>query len=357
MTTMTATAAYAAQSATDALAPFQIQRREVGASDVKIDIQYCGVCHSDIHMARNEWGGGTIYPIVPGHEIIGRVVSVGQDVSNFKAGDLVGVGCLVDSCRSCHSCKDGLEQYCEGGLVPTYGSKDPKHGGVTYGGYSDSIVVDKGYVLSIPENIDVKGAAPLLCAGITTWSPLKHWGIGKGDTVGVVGLGGLGHMGVKFAHALGAKVVMITTSPEKGDDARALGADEVLLSKDENAMAEAANSFTFILNTIPVGHDMNPYVALLKRDGTMVLVGAIEPLSPGLNGGPLIFGRKRIAGSLIGGIKETQEMLDFCGEHNIVSDVEMIDIQDINNAYDRTVKGDVKYRFVIDMASLGKDGS
>lgn len=346
--------AYATQSPTDDLGPFQIDRRAVGHDDIKIDIKYCGVCHSDIHMARNEWGGGSIYPMVPGHEIIGRVLETGKAVARFAVGDLIGVGCLVDSCRKCPSCSEGLEQYCEGGMTLTYGCRDEKHGGITYGGYSAQIVVDKEFVLRIPDNIDTKGAAPLLCAGITMWSPLKHWGVGKEDTVGIVGLGGLGHMGVKFASALGAKVVMITTSPEKGEDAKALGANDVLISTDQKAMDAAANSFSFIVNTIPVGHDMNPYVALLKRDATMVLVGAIEPLSPGLNGGPLIFGRKRIAGSLIGGIQETQEMLDFCGEHNIVSDVEMIDIQEINNAYSRMIKGDVKYRFVIDMASLAK---
>ena len=343
--------AYAAYSATEKLKPFQFERRAVGAADVKIDILYCGICHSDIHQARNEWGG-SLYPMVPGHEIVGRVSEVGSSVTKFKQGQLVGVGCLVDSCRSCASCKDGLEQYCENGWVGTYNSKDKK-GEVTQGGYSDHIVVDESFVLSVPENLDVKAVAPLLCAGITTYSPLKHWKVQKGQKVGVVGLGGLGHMGVKFAAAMGANVVMITTSPEKGEDARKLGAHEVLISKDGQAMQSQANSFDFILNTIPVGHDVNPYVDLLKRDGVMCIVGAIAPL-PDVDGFKLIFQRKTVAGSLIGGIEETQEMLDFCGEHNIVCDVEMIDMQNVNEAYDRTVKGDVKYRFVIDMNSLKK---
>jgi uncharacterized zinc-type alcohol dehydrogenase-like protein len=289
--------------------------------------------------------------VVPGHEIIGRVTQVGKNVSNFKEGDLVGVGCMVDSCQECDSCKEDLEQFCEKGATLTYNSKDKHLGGHTFGGYSEQIVVDKEFVLSIPENIDAKATAPLLCAGITTYSPLRHWNVKKGDKVGVIGLGGLGHMGVKFASALGAHVVMITTSPSKSEDAKKLGADEVLVSKNEEDMKKQAGSFDFLLNTVPVGHDMNPYIALLKRDATMVLVGAIEPLDPVLGGG-LIGGRKRIAGSVIGGIKETQEMLDFCGENNIVSDIEMIDIQNINEAFDRVVKSDVKYRFVIDMKSL-----
>ena len=343
--------AYGTQGAKEDLKKMDIKRREVGDDDVKIEITYCGVCHSDIHTARNEWGG-TKYPAVPGHEIIGRVLKTGKNVSSFKEGQLVGVGCLVDSCQQCESCKDNLEQYCENGWTGTYNSKD-KHieGQQTYGGYSNEIVVNRKFVLNIPENIDAKGVAPLLCAGITTWSPLRHWKVKEGDKVGVVGLGGLGHMGVKFANALGAHVVMITTSPSKADDAKALGAHEVLISKDEKQMKKHTGSFDFILNTIPVGHDMDPYIGLLKRDATMVIVGAVEPLEP-FHGGGIIMGRKKIAGSLIGGIKETQEMLDFCGEHNIVSDIEMINIQDINEAYDRVVKADVKYRFVIDMASL-----
>lgn len=345
------TKAYGATGANEDLKPMEIQRRLLEKDDVKIDIAFCGVCHSDIHTVRNEWGGSK-YPVVPGHEIIGRVVEVGKNVDNYKVGDLVGVGCLVDSCHECEQCTNHLEQFCEKGATFTYNSPD-KHfrGQNTYGGYSAEIVVDKKFVLRIPESIDAAAAAPLLCAGITTWSPLRHWNVKPGDKVGVIGLGGLGHMGVKFANALGANVVMITTSPSKAEDAKKLGAHEVLISKDEEAMKKHRNSFDFILNTIPVGHKMDPYISLLKNDATMVLVGAIEPLDP-FHGGSLIRGRKRISGSLIGGIKETQEMLDFCGEHNIVSDIEMIDIDKINEAYDRVVKADVKYRFVIDMASL-----
>ncbi|WP_417371653.1 NAD(P)-dependent alcohol dehydrogenase [Gelidibacter japonicus] len=348
----TKTKAYGVQSEKDNLKPMEIERRDVGDDDVKIKITYCGVCHSDIHTARNEWGGSK-YPVVPGHEIIGHVTAVGKNVKNFKEGDVVGVGCLVDSCQECAQCKNDLEQFCEKGATFTYNSDD-KHlkGKQTFGGYSTSVVVDKEFVLKIPKNLDEAGAAPLLCAGITTWSPLSHWKIKKGDKVGVVGLGGLGHMGVKFANALGAHVVMITTSPSKADDAKKLGAHEVLISKNETEMAKHQGTFDFILNTIPVGHKMDPYIGLLKIDATMVLVGAVEPLEP-FHGGGIIMGRKRIAGSLIGGIKETQEMLDFCGKHNIVSDIELINMKDINEAYDRVVKADVKYRFVIDMASLG----
>jgi uncharacterized zinc-type alcohol dehydrogenase-like protein len=343
--------AYGATAATEDLKPLDIQRRVVGTDDVKIDISFCGVCHSDIHTVRNDWKGST-YPVVPGHEIIGRVVEVGNGVSKHKVGDLVGVGCLVDSCQTCNSCEQDLEQFCEKGATWTYNSSD-KHieGAQTFGGYAKSVVVDEKFVLRIPENLDEAATAPLLCAGVTTWSPLSHWKVKKGDKVGVIGLGGLGHMGVKFAHALGANVVVITTSPEKGKDAKRLGAHEVLVSKDAEDMKKHRGSFDFILNTIPVGHEMDPYLALLKIDATMVLVGAVEPLKP-FNGGSIIMGRKRIAGSLIGGIKETQEMLDFCGEHNITSDIELIDIQDINKAYERVIKNDVKYRFVIDMKSL-----
>ena len=345
---------YANQSPTDTLKPFEFERREPSADDVAIDILYCGVCHSDIHSARNEWGG-THYPFVPGHEIIGRVSAVGANVTTFSAGDLVGVGCLVDSCRVCEACEDGLEQYCENGWTGTYGSED-KIGGTphqhTLGGYSDKITVSERFVLRVPENLDLAATAPLLCAGITTYSPLKHWKVSAGQTVGIIGLGGLGHMGIKFAHAMGAKVVMITTSPEKSQDATKLGADGVLISTEAEAMAAAMNSFDFLLNTIPVGHDVNPYMNLLKRDGTMVIVGAVEALTK-VSGIPFIFKRRNMAGSLIGGLPETQEMLDFCGEHNITCDIEMIDIKDVNTAYDRTVKGDVKYRFVIDMGTLG----
>lgn len=342
--------AYAASSKDADLKPFDIKRRDTKENDVKIDILYCGVCHSDLHQVRNDWKNSK-YPVVPGHEIIGKVIEKGEKVSNFKIGDLVGVGCMVDSCKTCNSCKDNLEQFCENGATMTYNGEDKHLGGHTFGGYSESIVVDQDFVLRIPDNIDPKGAAPLLCAGITTYSPLAHWGVKEGDKVGVIGLGGLGHMGIKFAHAMGAHTVMVTTSPDKSEDAKKLGADEVLISKNEGEMKKHAGSFDFLLNTIPVGHDMNPYVNLLKRDATMVIVGAVEPLDS-LHGGGLIMGRKSIAGSLIGGIKETQEMLDFCGEHNVVSDIEMINIQDINEAYDRLQKSDVKYRFVIDMKSL-----
>ena len=343
--------AYGVKSEKAELKPMDIKRRETGDDDVEIKITHCGVCHSDIHTARNEWGGST-YPVVPGHEIIGRVTAVGKNVHNFTEGDIVGVGCLVDSCQTCAQCKNDLEQFCENGATFTYNSAD-KHleGQQTYGGYSTDVVVNKEFVLHIPKNLDPAGAAPLLCAGITTWSPLSHWKVKKGDKVGVIGLGGLGHMGIKFANALGANVVMITTSPSKAEDAKKLGAHQVLISKNEEEIAEHRGSFDFILNTIPVGHKMDPYLTLLKVDGTMVLVGAVEPLEP-FHGGGIIMGRKRIAGSLIGGIKETQEMLDFCGKHNIVSEIEIIDIKDINDAYERVVKADVKYRFVIDMASL-----
>ncbi len=347
---------YANHSATDKLAPFTFERRDPREQDVVIEIKFCGVCHSDIHSARNEWGW-TTYPFVPGHEIIGHVKAVGNKVSKFKVGDLVGVGCLVDSCRHCESCEDGLEQYCENGFTGTYGNED-KIGGTkhpkTFGGYSDIITVDERFVLSVPKNLDPAAAAPLLCAGITMYSPLNHWKVGVGQKVGIIGLGGLGHMGVKFAHAMGARVVIITTSPEKAADAKKLGADEVLISKDSKAMEDAQNSFDFLLNTIPVGHDVDPYMLLLKRDAVMVVVGSVEPLKK-VDGINFIFKRRSMAGSLIGGIPETQQMLDFCGKHNITCDIEKIAIQEINTAYDRTVKGDVKYRFVIDMASLSKN--
>jgi len=344
---------YANHSAADQLVPFTFERREPRPVDVAIDILYCGICHSDIHFARNEWGW-TTYPFVPGHEIVGRVSSVGANVTKFKAGDLVGVGCLVDSCRHCDPCQRGLEQYCQNGFTGTYGGED-KIGGtphrMTFGGYADKITVDERFVLRVPENLDPAAVAPLLCAGITTYSPLRHWKVGPGQKIGVVGLGGLGHMGVKFAHAMGAKVVMITTSPKKGDDAKKLGADEVLLSTDAGAMKAAQGTFDFLLNTIPVGHDVDPYMVLLKLDATMVIVGSVEPLKK-VDGINFIFRRRSMAGSLIGGIPETQEMLDFCGEHNIVCDIERIAMKDVNVAYDRTVKGDVKYRFVIDMSTL-----
>jgi uncharacterized zinc-type alcohol dehydrogenase-like protein len=319
---------------------------------VQIEILFCGICHSDLHTARNEWASvmPTVYPCVPGHEIVGRVTTVGNAVTKFKPGDLVGVGCLVDSDGSCPACKDGLEQFCPG-MVLTYNSPDKQTGGVTYGGYSDSIVVDEKFVLNVPENLDLAGAAPLLCAGITTYSPLRHQGITKGKKVGIVGLGGLGHMGVKFAHAMGAHTVVFTTSPSKREDALRLGADEVVLSNDANQMQQHAGSFDMILDAVSAEHDINAYIHLLGRDGNLTLVGAPEkPLA--LSSFGLIFGRRSVSGSLIGGIAETQEMLNFCGEHNITSDVEVIPIQKLNEAYERMLKSDVKYRFSIDMASL-----
>ncbi len=344
------TKAYAAFNAIDPLGPHMIQRRELNPKDVFIKIEYCGVCHSDLHTAKSDWGA-TNYPAVPGHEIIGRVEAVGNKVSKFKVGDVVGVGCMVESCKHCHSCDEGLEQYCENGFTGTYNSTKSKYGGITYGGYSENIVVEEDFVLNIPTNLPLENVAPLLCAGITTWSPLSHWKIKKGDRVGVIGLGGLGHMGVKFAKAMGAHVVMITTSESKGEDVMKLGADEVLISKDAEQMKKQQYSFDFLLNTIPVAHDVNPYLLLLKLDKTMCMVGAIEPL-PNVHGGILINKRRNIAGSLIGGIKETQEMLDFCGKHGIVSEVEVIQMKDINEAYIRMQKSDVKYRFVIDMKTL-----
>ncbi|MEQ1620289.1 MAG: NAD(P)-dependent alcohol dehydrogenase [Methylococcales bacterium] len=346
MTTLT----YAAQSATSPLAPFTIQRREPSAHDVKIEILYCGVCHSDLHAARNEWQSA-VYPIVPGHEIVGRVVSVGGQVKKFKIGDIAGVGCLCDSCRSCDACEDNLEQFCAESPTFTYNSPDKKYGGRTYGGYSENIVVDEAFVLHIPANLDLAATAPLLCAGITTYSPLRQNNIGKGHKVGIVGLGGLGHMGVKLAKALGANVVVFTHSASKVEDAFRLGADEVVNSNNEQDMAKHLNSFHFILDTVAAQHDINAYILLLKRAGTLTQVGVPpEPLA--VKVGALIFGRRNFNGSLIGGLKETQEMLDFCGEHNITADIELIPIQKINEAYDRLVQNDVKYRFVIDMSSL-----
>jgi alcohol dehydrogenase (NADP+) len=343
---------YAAPSATSPLASHTITRRDPTDSDVQIEILFCGVCHSDLHQVRNEWSGmmPTVYPCVPGHEIVGRVTSVGSAVTKFKPGDLAAVGCMVDSDRTCPECKAGLEQFCNN-FVLTYNFPDKHLGGVTYGGYSDSIVVDEHFVLRVPTNLDLAGAAPLLCAGITTYSPMHHWGVTKGKKVGVVGLGGLGHMGVKFAHALGAHTVVFTTSPSKKDDAIRLGADEVVISKDANEMAKQAGSFDFILDAVAAQHDINAYINLLARDGNLTLVGAPpQPLPVDVMG--LLFRRRSFSGSLIGGIAETQQMLDFCSEHNIVSDVEVIPIQKINEAYERLLKSDVKYRFSIDMASL-----
>ena len=344
--------AYSAGSPTSALAASTVERREPTANDVQIEILFCGVCHSDLHQARNEWSGvmPTVYPCVPGHEIVGRVTKVGSAVKGFKPGDLAAVGCLVDSDRTCPECQAGLEQFCPN-ITLTYNFPDKHTGGVTYGGYSDSVVVDQHFVLHVPANLDPAGAAPLLCAGITTYSPLKHWGVTKGKKVGIVGLGGLGHMGVKFAHALGAQTVVFTTSPNKKDDALRLGADEVVISKNADEMQKHAGSFDFILDAVSADHDINAYIQLLRRDGNITLVGAPEkPLSVGAFG--LLFGRRSLSGSPIGGIKETQEMLDFCGANNITADVEIIPIQKINEAYDRLLKADVKYRFSIDMASL-----
>ena len=344
--------AYAAQNAKSPLAPFKIKRRDPGPHDIQIDILFCGVCHSDLHTVRNEWTN-SVYPVVPGHEIIGRVTKAGAQVRNFKEGDLAAVGCMVDSCRKCESCRQGLEQFCEVGFTGTYNAEDKHLGGMTFGGYSKTIVVNDAFVLQVPKNLELSGVAPLLCAGITTYSPLHHWKVGKGQKVGIVGLGGLGHMGVKLAHALGAEVVLFTTSPGKKDDARRLGADEVVVSKNQAEMDKHLNSFHFILDTVSAPHDLNAYLNLLRRDGTLTLVGAPEK-DPSITVFNLIMKRRQLAGSLIGGIKETQEMLDFCSDHGLTSDVEVIPIQKINEAYERMLRSDVKYRFVIDMASLGK---
>ncbi|NRO95052.1 alcohol dehydrogenase catalytic domain-containing protein [Paraburkholderia sp. NMBU_R16] len=345
------THAYAAQNAQSPLAPFELERRGLREYDVHIEVMFCGVCHSDLHQARNEWSN-SIYPVVPGHEIVGRVMDVGPAVTRYKTGDLVGVGCLVDSCRTCASCQEGLEQYCENGFVATYNGTDRVTGETTYGGYSTNLVVDEAFVLRVPDNLDPAAVAPLLCAGITTYSPLRTWGASPGKKVGIVGLGGLGHMGVKLAHAMGAHVVLFTTSASKVEDGKRLGADEVVISKDPEAMAKHANSFDLLINTVAAQHDLNPFIALLKRDGTMTLVGAPEHDHPSPQVFSLIMKRRRLAGSLIGGIAETQEMLDFCGQHGITSDIEMIPMQQINEAYGRMLKSDVKYRFVIDIDSL-----
>ena len=352
------TKAYAAQSATTPLAPFTVDRRVPGPKDVAIDILYCGVCHSDLHTVRSEWPG-TRYPCVPGHEIVGRVTAVGADVGKIAVGALVGVGCMVGSCGHCPACAEGLEQYCEGehGFIATYNGAVKGGGDNTYGGYSASIVVDEHFVLAIRhKEADLAAVAPLLCAGITTWSPLRHWKVGPGHKVGVVGIGGLGHMGLKLAHALGAHVAAFTTSPSKRQAALALGADEVVVSTDAAAMAAHAGSFDFILNTVAAPHNLDSFLALLKRDGTMTLVGVPSTPHPSPSVVNLVFGRRQLAGSLIGGIPETQEMLDFCAEHGIVADIEMIAMQEIEEAYARMLKSDVKYRFVIDMATLKKAG-
>ena len=341
---------YGATSAAAALAPLSFQRRDPGPADVKLDILYCGVCHSDIHQSRNEWHN-TLYPCVPGHEIVGRVAAIGSEVTQFKVGDLAAVGCLVDSCRTCQSCRDHLEQYCEVGLTPTYNGVDKHLGGVTFGGYSRAMVVDQSFVLRVPSNLDPAAVAPLLCAGITTYSPLRRWKIGAGQRVGIVGLGGLGHMAVKFARAFGAHVVLFTTSANKVQDGLKLGAHEVVLSRDSAAMAKEAANYDFILDCVSAEHDINAYLSLLKRDATLVQVGAPENPLP-VSVFSLIGKRRNFAGSMIGGIAETQEMLDFCGKHDIVADIEMIRMDQINAAYERMLRSDVKYRFVIDIATL-----
>ena len=341
--------AYSVATATAPFASDTIERRDLTEHDVQIEIIFCGICHSDLHMVQNEWGG-TVYPIVPGHEIVGRVAQVGSAVTQFKSGDVVGVGCMVESDGTCPQCKAGFEQFCPN-LTLTYNSTDKHLGGVTYGGYSDSIVVDQRFVLRVPPNLSLAGVAPLLCAGITTYSPLRHWGVTAGKKVGVVGLGGLGHMGVKFAHAMGAHVVVFTTSPGKKEDALRLGADEVVVSRNAEEMQQHTGSFDFILDTVSANHDINAYLNLLARDGNLTLVGA-PPKPLEVSAFSLIMGRHTLSGSNIGGIAETQEMLDFCGEHNITADVEVTPIQKVNEAYDRLLKSDVKYRFSIDMASL-----
>ncbi|MFZ1010873.1 MAG: NAD(P)-dependent alcohol dehydrogenase [Candidatus Sulfotelmatobacter sp.] len=345
--------AFAAQRAASGLAPASIKRRVPGPQDVQIQILYCGVCHSDLHQVRNEWENmmPTVYPCVPGHEIVGRVVEAGSAVRKFKEGDLAAVGCLVDSDRTCPNCRAGDEQFCDSMPTFTYNAEDKHLGGVTYGGYSDSIVVDEAFVLRVPKQLDPAATAPLLCAGITTYSPLRHWDVKKGQKVGIVGLGGLGHMGVKFANAFGAHVVLFTTSPKKTADAQRLGAHEVVVSKNEAEMQKHLGTFDFILDTVSAEHNVNAYLDLLKLNGTMTLVGA-SPTPLPLAVGSLLFRRRQLAGSIIGGLRETQEMLDFCAEHGIAADIEMIRIQQINEAFERLAKSDVKYRFVIDMSSL-----
>lgn len=344
------TKAYAAQSASTPLSEWSIERRAPKPHDVQLEILYCGVCHSDLHTARNEWGG-TKYPVVPGHEIVGRITAVGDHVTKYKVGQLAGIGCMVDSCRECDNCKEGLEQYCSNGMVGTYNGQERDGSGITYGGYSKQIVAHEDFILRIPENLPLEGIAPLLCAGITTYSPLRHWKVGKGDKVGILGLGGLGHMGVKLAASMGAEVTMLSHSPKKEADAKRLGAHKFLLTSDEQQVKNVRKYFDFILDTVSAEHDYNLYLGMLKTNGVMVCVGA-PPIPSKVSAFNLIGERRTLAGSLIGGIPETQEMLDYCAEHNIVSDVEVIKMSDINEAYERMLKGDVKYRFVIDMASL-----
>lgn len=347
---MTLVKSYAAQKAELPLAPYQLERRQPGSNDVEIEILYCGVCHSDIHTARNEWGG-TMYPVVPGHEIVGKVTRTGDAVSKFKIGDIVGVGCFVDSCGHCQNCESDQEQYCENGNTQTYNALGQDKKTITYGGYSSHIVVTEHFVLTIPENLPLEKVAPLLCAGITTYSPLKYWGVKAGDKVAVVGLGGLGHMAVKIAASMGANVTMLSRSPEKAKDAQELGAHHFELTTDPANMKKLANSFDFIVDTVSAEHDYNEYLALLRTNGVMIVLGA-PPKPSDVQAIQLIMGRRSLVGSLVGGIKETQEMLDYCGKHNITSDVEVININQINEAYERTIAGDVHYRFVIDMATL-----
>ncbi len=345
--------AFGTEAADAPLKQMNIVRREATAKDIEIEILYCGVCHSDLHTARNDWGI-TSYPAVPGHEIVGKITKTGSEVTRFKVGDLAAVGCLVDSCRECDSCRQDLEQYCLSGMVGTYNGPDKHLGGHTFGGYSEKVVVDEHFVLKVPSNLDLAAVAPLLCAGITTWSPLRHWKVGKGSKVAVVGLGGLGHMAIKLAKGLGAEVTLFSRTPDKKKDALELGADGIIISTDNNQMKSVGGKFDLIIDTVPYVHDVNPYVSTLSINGTLVLVGYLGGLEPILNTVPMILGRKTVAGSLIGGIAETQEMLDFCGKHNIVSEIEIIKMQDINVAYERLLKSDVHYRFVIDMASLKK---
>jgi alcohol dehydrogenase (NADP+) len=347
---MLPTKSYAAQNASSGLAPYSFERRDPRPHDVLIEIQYCGVCHSDIHQVRDEWGG-SIYPMVPGHEIVGRVTQVGSHVTKYKVGDLVGVGCMVDSCRECENCKHGEEQYCEDGFTGTYNSMERDGKTIAQGGYSNQIVVDESFVLKVSEKLPLEAVAPLLCAGITTYSPLRHWKVGKGHKVAVLGLGGLGHMAVKFAASFGAEVTMLSTSPSKEQDARRLGAHHFALTKDPEQVKALASKFDFIINTVSAPHDYNTYIGMLKLNGVMICVGAPEVPTP-VAAFALIMGRRSVAGSLIGGIQETQEMLDYCAEHNIVSDVEVIPMNQINEAYERMLKGDVRYRFVIDMKTL-----
>lgn len=345
---MANTQGYAAQSATSPLAPYAFDRRQPRPDDVSIEILYCGVCHSDLHFARNDWGNGT-WPVVPGHEIIGRVTAVGPEVSKFKEGQIVGVGCMVDSCEHCAACEDGLEQYCLNGMTPTYGGPDRIDGTITQGGYSTQVVVKERFVVNVPDSLDFTTSAPVLCAGITTYSPLKHYGVKEGHKVGVIGMGGLGHMGVKLALAMGAEVTLFTRSENKIDEAKRHGVHHVVVSTDDSQMQEYAGYFDYMLDTVPVQHDLNPYLQLLRYDGIHILVGLIEPIEPALNAANLVVSRKVVAGSLIGGMPETQEVLDFCAEHKIGCDVEVITIDQINEAWERMQKGDVKYRFVIDM--------